>query len=455
MTADLFGLTDEEQAALFAGLKKRSTTVGRPADSHVVKTVDAKYTRFAEFPALKQIRVEKAVAEKTGLVNPFFLCHDGIAKATTVIGGVTYLNFSTYDYLDLNGDPRIEKAASEALHRWGTSASASRLVAGERPPHRTLETALAAVYDAEDCVAYVSGHATNVSTIAKLFGPRDLILHDQLSHNSIVVGAQASGAKRLAFPHNDMAALEKLLGQHRSSAERCLIVTEGVFSMDGNVADLPALVRLKKQYGAFLMVDEAHALGVLGATGRGTWEHFGMNPADVDIWMGTLSKTCCGCGGYIAGCRELVELLKYTSPGFVYSVGMSPVLAAASTEALRLMRSEPWRVKKLQDVSHFFVAYAKSLGLNTGKAEGWAVVPVMLGSSLTAGRVATRLFKAHVNVMPIIYPVVEEGAARLRFFLSAAHTEDTVRKALDLTAEAVAAVEAETAADGNQTPTGL
>ena len=442
----IFGLSDSEQAALFAGLRKGGRTAGRPVSADAVPTVDAKYTNFAEFPAYKQLKVEKAVAEKTGVMNPFFLCHEGIAKATTVINGEKYLNFSTYDYLDLNGHPAIAYAAEEALHRWGTSASASRLVAGERPPHRALEKAHAAIYDAEDCLVYVSGHATNVSTISKLFGPKDVIFHDQLSHNSIVVGAQASGAKRIAYPHNDMTALEKLLKQHRFNAERCLIVTEGVFSMDGNIADLPRLIELKKKYGAFLMVDEAHALGVLGKTGRGTYEYFGADPHDVDMWMGTLSKTCCGCGGYIAGSKELVELIKCTSPGFVYSVGMSPVLAAASTEALRLMLAEPERVAKLQKVSRFFVDYAKSLGLDTGKAEGYAVVPIMLGSSLTAGKVATRLFKAHINVMPIIYPVVEEGAARLRFFLSAAHTEAIVREALDTVARVVKEVEDEAAA---------
>lgn len=183
------------------------------------------------------------------------------------------------------------------------------------------------------------------------------------------------------------------------------------------------------------MLDEAHSLGVLGATGRGTAEHFGINPKEVDLWMGTLSKTCCGCGGYIAGSAEVVELLKFTSPGFVYSVGMSPVLAAASDRAIHLMLAEPERVKKLQEVSHEFVRYAKEKGLDTGAAEGYAVVPLMLGSSLLAGKLAARLFERKVNVMPIIYPVVEEGAARLRFFLSAAHDMEHIHRAIDLVCE--------------------
>ena len=439
MTNDskLFGLSEAEQQKLLSGLRRSSRAQSRPLVEHSEREIDSKFTKFSEFQAYKQLQIEKAVARKMRLINPFFLCHEGIAKATTVIDGKEYLNFSTYDYLDLNGDPRIARAASEALAKWGTSASASRLVSGERPPHRMLEKSLAGLYEAEDCVAFVSGHATNVSTICDLFGPKDLILHDQLAHNSIVQGALASGAKRIAFPHNDMLSLERLLEQHRKSAQRCLIATEGVFSMDGNIADLPRLVDLKKRFKAFLMVDEAHALGVLGKTGRGSFEHFGISPREVDIWMGTLSKTCCGCGGFIAGSRELVEILKYTAPGFVYSVGMSPVLAAASNEALKIMLAEPRRTAKLQSVSRFFVEYAKTLGLDTGKAQGYAIVPIILGSSVAAGQAATRLFDAGVNVMPILYPVVEEGAARLRFFLSAAHTEDQIRKTLDMVAEVV------------------
>lgn len=434
-----FGLSREERAKLLSRLKPTAGVAarGRNAQEASRPSIDPRFTRFSEFPAYKQLRIEKSVAEGAGILNPFFQCHEGIAKARTRIDGESFLNFSTYDYLDLMGHPEIEQAAEEALKQWGTGASASRLVSGERPPQRQLEKALADLYGAEDAIVYVSGHATNVSTIGKLFGPNDVIFHDSLSHNSIVLGAQSSGARRISYPHNDCQALKRLLQTHRAGAERCLIVTEGVFSMDGNIADMPGLVALKKEFGAFLMVDEAHALGVLGRSGRGTAEHFGLSAGDIDITMGTLSKTCCTCGGYIAGSKELVELLKFTSPGFVYSVGISPVLAAASAKALEIMLREPQRVQKLQAVSHFFVQEAKRLGLDTGHAEGYAVVPIMLGSSLLAGKAATRLFKAKINVMPIIYPVVEEGAARLRFFLSAAHTEETIREALTVVAREV------------------
>ncbi len=431
----LFGLSASERSQLLKSLRRPGASgAGRPLGAPLWHP-DPKMTDFGEFPALKQLRMEQEVARRAGILNPFFLCHDGIAKAETSIGGVKHLNFSTYDYLDLNGHPALEEAAVDALRRYGTSASASRLVSGERPPHRMLEKQLADIYGAEDCVVYVSGHATNVSTIGKLFGPHDVIFHDQLSHNSIVMGAAASRAERISFPHNDAAALERLLKEHRPKARRALIATEGVFSMDGNVADLPGLIRLKKAWGCFLMVDEAHALGVLGKTGRGTHEHFGINPKDVDLWMGTLSKTCCACGGYIAGSKDVVELLKFTSPGFVYSVGMSPVLAAAAKRALEMMLAEPERVAKLQAVSREFVRCARRKGLDTGAAEGFAIVPIMLGSSLLAGKLAARLFERRINVLPIIYPVVEEGMARLRFFLSAAHEFKHVHEAIDIVCE--------------------
>lgn len=433
---DLFGLSRDEQDALFSRIRRpqSTATASRSLISDEIPRVQERYTSFKEFPELKKLKIEKEIAARAGIMNPFFKCHDGIAHGTTQIEGVEFLNFSTYDYLGFNGDPILSEVAFEAAQKWGTSASASRLVSGERPPHRELEKALADIYCAEDCIAYVSGHATNVSTISKLFGPNDIIFHDALAHNSIVFGAVTSGARRISYPHNDCEALEKLLKEHRFKAQRALIVTEGLFSMDGNIVDLPKLISLKKKYGAFLMVDEAHALGVLGA-GRGTAEHFGIDPREVDLWMGTLSKTCCGCGGYIAGSKEVVELLKFTSPGFVYSVGMSPVLAAVSKKILDLMIAQPQRVNKLQEISHFFLESVKAKGFDTGRAQGYAIVPVMLGSSLLAGTLAARLFERRVNVMPIIHPVVEEGSARLRFFLSEAHTKEHIEQTVRILCE--------------------
>lgn len=375
------------------------------------------------------------MAEKMGLDNPLFQCHDQAAKSTTIINGKEYINFSTYDYLDLNTHPEITKAVTEAAQKFGTSAGASRLVGGERPQHRELEKAFADLYGVEDAIVYVSGHATNVSTLGFLFGGKDAIFHDGLAHNSLIQGSVLSGATRYSYNHNDCDSLEELLKKHRHEHKHAVIVTEGLFSMDGNIPDLPRLIELKKKYGCMLMVDEAHSLGVLGKTGRGVREYFGIDPKDVDLWMSTLSKSMCGCGGFIAGSAELVRFLKYGSPGFVFSVGMPPVIAAACNTALNLMLKEPERVHKLQRISQFFLNYAREIGLDTGAAQGYAVIPIMVGDSIVSGFLSQMLFKRGIYVMPISFPAVKEGQARLRFFISASHTEEQVKKTLDAVAE--------------------
>lgn len=387
------------------------------------------FTRLDRHPGYEKMLVPMAAADRLGLRNPFFIAHDGVAGAVTRIEGREYLNFSSYNYLGLSGHPAINKAAKEAIDRYGTSASASRLVAGERPIQRELEEALAELYAVEDCVVFVSGHATNVSTIGYLFGPKDLIIHDALIHNSVLEGIKLSGSTRRSFPHNDTRALDAILTEIRGQFERVLIAVEGHYSMDGDIPDLPALIEIKRRHGAFLMVDEAHALGVLGATGKGSHEHFNVPGKDVDIWMGTLSKTLAGCGGYIAGERALVEHLKYAAPGFVYSVGIAPPLAAASLAALNIMVKEPERVARLQENGQTFLRLAKEAGLDTGTSQGFAIVPAITGGSLKAAKLSNRLFEHGINVQPIVYPAVEEKAARLRFFLSAMHSEMNLKQA--------------------------
>ena len=402
------------------------------------KAIPDTFCRFDTHPAYERLLVSQTAARRFGVANPFFRVHEGAAGATTRIDGREYVNFSSYDYLGLNGDPRIAQAVQEAVARYGTSASASRLVAGERPIQRELEQALADFYRTEACVVFVSGHATNVSTLATLFGPKDLIVHDALAHNSIVEGAKLSGAHRRGFAHNDWRALDALLAEIRGHYERVLIVIEGLYSMDGDTPDLARFLEVKRRHKAFLMVDEAHALGTLGATGRGIAEHSGehcaehcnLSTADVDIWMGTLSKTLASCGGYIAGSHALVELLKYAAPGFVYSVGLPPAQAAAARTALRILQEEPERVARLQANGRLFLDEARARGIDTGLAQGHAIAAAIIGSSLQATRLSNALFRNGINVQPIIHPAVEEKAARLRYFLSAAHTPEQVRGAV-------------------------
>lgn len=393
---------------------------------------------FAELPALRDFELMKTAMEALDLPNPFFRPHAGAASATTVIEGAEYLNFSSYNYLGLNADPRVKAAAHAAIDRYGVSASASRIVSGERPLHAELEAALAAHYGAEAALTLVSGHATNVTVIGHLMGPRDVILHDATIHNSCVEGARLSGARRIPFAHNDHQAAERELAAARRGAGRALILIEGHYSMDGDVPDLARFIEIARRHDAWLMVDEAHSMGVLGPTGHGIAELQGVDPSGIDIWMGTLSKTLSSCGGYVAARRQLVDWLRHTAPGFVYSVGLAPVLAASALESLRILGEEPWRVAKLNANATRFRDGLRARGLDAGASAGHAIVPLMTGSSVRAGRLSAELFRRGVNVQPITFPAVPERAARLRFFLSADHTEEQIDRALGIVAEAAA-----------------
>jgi len=390
---------------------------------------------FEQFPEVVQLRQSLALAKMMGLANPFFTVHQGITNDRTTIGGRELVNFSSYNYVGMSGDPAVVRAAQEAAARYGTSVSASRLVSGEKDLHGLLERELADFLGAEDAVTFVGGHATNETVIGHLLGPGDLILHDGLSHNSILQGAILSGARRRPFAHNDPEAARRVLEGFRHEYRRVLLVIEGVYSMDGDVPHLPTFVELAKKHRALLMVDEAHSIGTLGQTGRGIAEHFGVNPADVDIWMGTLSKTFGSCGGYIAGRRALVEYLKYTAPGFVYSVGLSPPAAGAALASLRLLRAEPERVARLRERSRLFLELARQRGFNTGMSQDTPVVPIILGNSAHCVQLSQALFGRGINVQPILYPAVEESAARLRFFLTSMHTEAQIRQTIAVMAE--------------------
>ncbi|GGK58286.1 aminotransferase class I/II-fold pyridoxal phosphate-dependent enzyme [Amphritea balenae] len=420
------------QQSLQRQMKKVDADTKKPIRSLGQAEIPEKFYRFDQHPGCIQMNIMNKGAEQLGVESPFFRVHEGVAGALSVIDGNEIINFASYNYLGLTGHPKVNKAAKKAVDQYGTSVSASRIVSGERPVHQQLEQALADFYDVDDAVVFVSGHATNVSTIGYLFGPKDLIIHDEFIHNSSIVGSQLSGAKRLSFSHNDMASLEQLLKDNRQQFERVLIIVEGLYSMDGDFPDLIKLVELKKRYKTFLMVDEAHSFGVLGDTGKGLREEFNVASTDVDIWMGTLSKTLSGCGGYIAGESALVENLRHLAPGFLYSVGIPAPVAAAATASLEIIKAEPERIQKLHQISEYFITSAQQLGLDIGKSQGTAIIPVILGSSLKAASISSELFKQGINVQPILYPAVPEKSARLRFFLCCDHTEQQVDQTLEL-----------------------
>ncbi|MGH7125211.1 MAG: aminotransferase class I/II-fold pyridoxal phosphate-dependent enzyme [Stellaceae bacterium] len=399
--------------------------------------------RFDHHPVYRYLRRFAEMLppeERDGVTELYFRMHDGIARDTVSIAGREYITFSHYNYLGLSGHPDVTAAVTRAVERYGTSVSGSRMVGGERPLHRELERELASMYGTPDCLVFVSGYGTNVATISHLFGPNDLILHDELIHNSVIVGARLSRARRIAFPHNDWQAVDRLLRQRRRDYARVLIVVEGIYSMDGDYPDLPAFIELRNRHKVFLMVDEAHSVGVMGKRGFGIREHFGLKGEDVDIWMGTLSKALASCGGYITGSEALMFSLRYGAAGFMFSVGQSPADAAAAVAALHVMQAEPERVERLRARGRLFLEIARQHGLPTGSAQGYSIVPVIVGDSMRCIRLTQALFRRGIHVQPILHPAVDEHEARLRLFLTCMHTDEQIRHAVGVIAEELRAV---------------
>jgi 8-amino-7-oxononanoate synthase len=436
-------------------LNRKSSSLSQEARQHLFRRVETMQhstasrasereskdrVSFATLPGYDELRLFRSIGQKFGVDNPYFRLHEARAGSQTRIAGKSILNFSSYDYLGLNEHLDVVQAAKAAIDRYGVSASASRHVAGERPVHRALERALADHYGVEDCLVMVSGYATNLGVIGHIVGSKDLLVHDALSHNSIVMGGTLSGAARRSFAHNDLDSLDKMLAATRDKFERALIVVEGHYSMDGDYPDLPRLLEIKERHDAWLMIDEAHSLGVLGRRGYGVAEHFGVDPRRVDIWMGTLSKTLAGCGGYIAGCKELIDYLRLTVGVFVFSVGMPPVIAATAYKALEVMHREPERVARLQQNAAYFCSLAKARGLDLGTAAGTAVCPIMVGDSLPTVVLSQRLLERGVNALPVTHPAVPAKSSRLRFFVTAMHTRTQIETAIDVTAEELASV---------------
>ena len=390
---------------------------------------------FAQFPEYKMFRQKMDLLASTKM-NHFFDVHEGITDATTVINGTTYINFASYNYISASGHPAVTHAAQEAAEKYGTSASASRIVSGTKPVHVALENEISRFLGTEETLTFTAGHQTNETTIGHLMGPDDLILHDGLAHNSLVQGAILSGARRRPFPHNDWEAIDWILQKHRDKYRRVLIVCEGVYSMDGDYPDLPKFIEIKKKHHAMMMIDEAHSLGVLGETGRGIAEFFNVDRRDVEVWMCTLSKTLGACGGYVSGRKEMIQYMKFTTPAFMFSAAMAPPVAAAALEALHLLEREPERCERLRQNSRFFKKCAQNLGLDTGLATETGVVPIIIGNSLKCLAISKMLFDRGINANPILHPAVEEKASRIRFFLTCSHTEDQ----LQLAAETLAAI---------------
>jgi 8-amino-7-oxononanoate synthase len=419
--------------------KRLAETVGRWGGTRADgETRSYKAASFAEHPIYKSKRQWEKVGAMMGVDTPFFRTIEAADGNYTTIEGKRYLNFAWCDYLGLNQHPALAGAMKEAIDRFGPCTSASRMVAGETPLHHELEREVSEFLGVEDAVLFVSGHAANVSTIGTVMSEDDLIVHDEFVHNSAVIGMRLSRATTIGFSHNNFDQLEQVLRRERHKHRNCLVIIEGLYSTEGDVTDLPRVVEIKERFGSWLMVDDAHGLGVLGKTGRGIAEHAGIDARKVDIWMGTLSKTLASCGGYIAGRKELIDVLKHTAPGFVYSVGLLPSMTAAALAGLRVIKAEPWRVEKLHAHGRLFLKEAKDRKLNTGISSGYGMLPVIAGDVLKAVKLWHAVFARGINPSLIVYPGVPMKAGRLRFFLTAEHSEAEIMQALDATAEELA-----------------
>src|SRR5450756_113260 len=302
---------------------------------------------------------------------------DQLDGAHVWTGGKRMLMLASYSYLGLIGHPKINAAARQALEKYGTGTHGVRILAGTLPVHVELEEEIARFKGTEAAIAYASGYGTNLSTISTLLGRNDIVICDKIDHASIVDGCLLSGAKFLPFQHNDMNSLKEQLEKVKDEDGGKLVVVDAVFSMDGDVTPLPEVVDLCREYNTWLMVDEAHSLGVLGKTGHGIEEHFGLHDA-IPVKMGTLSKTIPAIGGYIAGSRELIDFLKHNARAFVFSAALPPPVAAAARAAFQVIEEEPWRVEKVQENARLFKEGLESLGFSTFNSQT-PVVPILIG----------------------------------------------------------------------------
>ncbi|MDI9819336.1 MULTISPECIES: aminotransferase class I/II-fold pyridoxal phosphate-dependent enzyme [unclassified Legionella] len=381
-------------------------------------------TRLEQLPKIKNLLERHSDLVEKNYHQLFMRAFEGPANSIISLDGKPFINFASYNYLGLSDDKEMKQFIKDNVDRYGSSASASRLVAGNRVLTERLEQELAQFVGYPDAILFTAGYQTVVSTITHLFGHNDAIIYDELVHNSSLLGAYYSGAELYTFKHNDPESLHNQLALLANKFEKILIITEGVFSMDGDIAPIDKIIALKKEYGCFLMIDEAHSLGVIGNTGRGVIEYFQQSPEDIDIIIGTLSKAFSSCGGFVCASRELIQYMKFSAPGFVFSAGITPANAAAALYALQRIKKEPQLIQRMQHNADYFLKQANTLGLDTGESRNTPIVPVIIKDSNKTLEASYQLFCEGIYAPPIIAPGVTEEQARIRFFITALHQKE-------------------------------
>ena len=343
------------------------------------------------------------------------------------------LLLASNSYLDLANIPELKQAMAQAVLDWGTGSGGARLTTGNKTPHDELENELAKFKGEEAAITFNTGYMANVGTISALCGKSDIIFSDALNHASIIDGIRLSRATCVVYKHNDMTDLERAI-QENATNQKMLIVTDAVFSMDGDLANLPELLRIAHTYNCLLMIDEAHATGVIGRTGRGLAEHYGCEHADVTV--GTLSKAIACEGGFVAGKKQLIEFLKNKSRSFIFTTAMSPAMAAGALRNLRFLESHPERVQQLQENVKFFCKALQREGLNVPQSPS-AIIPVIIGDEAAALNASAKLLERGYVIPAIRYPTVAKGQARLRASLMATHTHEELERAAKAIAQVI------------------
>jgi glycine C-acetyltransferase len=355
--------------------------------------------------------------------------------AVCTFDGKKVINVASNNYLGLTTHPKLREAAMAALKKYGVGSGAVRTITGTMKIHMDLEEKIARFKNVEACVVFQSGFTANAGTVSAVLGKEDFIISDELNHASIIDGARLSRAKILVFRHKDVAHAEEQLASVKDQPGKKLIITDGVFSMDGDIGPLPGLCEIAEKYGAIMMVDDAHASGVLGKNGRGTIDHFGVH-GRVDIQVGTLSKAIGALGGYVCGTRELIEFLYHRGRPFLFSTSHPPSVAATCIAAFEVLEQEPELIQKLWDNTNFFKKELGTLGFNIGgqntpKSET-PITPIIVGEGRLAMEFSRELFKEGLMATGIAFPTVPEGKARIRTIMSAAHTHEHLEKALEI-----------------------
>ncbi|HUQ89771.1 MAG TPA: glycine C-acetyltransferase [Vicinamibacterales bacterium] len=353
---------------------------------------------------------------------------DGKPESHTTYDHKSVVNLSSNNYLGLTTHPKLVKAALDAVEKFGVGSGAVRTISGTMEMHMELERRLAKFKHVESVVVFQSGFAANAGTVAAVLTKEDVIISDELNHASIIDGARLSKATIKVFPHKDVDAARKIM-QELPKAQKKILITDGVFSMDGDLGRVPELSALAEEFGAIMMVDDAHASGVFGKNGSGTVDHFGCH-GKVDIQVGTLSKAIGVLGGYVAGSKNLIEFLYHRARPFLFSTSHPPAVTAACLAALDILETEPQWIEKLWDNTRFLKAGLESLGFNTGMSES-PITPVIVGDAAKAAQMSDMLFNRGVFAQSIGFPTVARDKARLRTIVSATHTKDDLEFALD------------------------